>query len=585
MDQCKAGTVPGSGLVKGVSHQRESDTDEGLPVWSLTFSTVWFDFFFSSLLLVPQVNRFLETYSSMASDIPPENLSQLRREFSRLSDQYLSWVRGGGPPPPRLLSSLQSYLSSVRDTCRATWARFNPFKMAAGLVVLAFACLTCYVLSELSVVLIQENARRLRTPVVVALVVGVSVAVAQWFARGYADVSWCLAASALTSELLFFWTSFRSRSSPVTKNGSRAARSASWLSHPLLVPPLVVSLLRCASLLSDSYVIAEGRVVTFLLFSLALYVPVHLNWCGHLVPPTPDPLKAAGLLPSPTLSSSAVRKETTTLVGGVGLLVLSLYLSLSFHACREEQGSCRPSPFLSPLSRLQDSQLKNLHYVLSVVSLALWTYLLKRCLSHYGNLNSSGGAAFTARWILPLLSVFLGIYWAVSSTPEDNFKDLGELIRLGQLTLPRAVFCLLGLGLFLIWLDPLTVFIKLRSSPSSRTSSLPPPRYRASTSMSPQAELHHLIPQIYQRMRRSLEDGEVGEGGGADGRPAVEAYGLGTVYSAPLLLFCGLLGVGLLLLHPEGMALSFLLLLLEMGAMLYIHASSTTLRGHHSGKT
>ena len=36
----------------------------------------------------------------------------------------------------------------------------------------------------------------------------------------------------------------------------------------LLLPPLLVAGLRCASLLSDSYVIAEGRVVTFLLLSL-----------------------------------------------------------------------------------------------------------------------------------------------------------------------------------------------------------------------------------------------------------------------------------------------------------------------------
>lgn len=529
-----------------------------------------------------QVNRFLETYSDMAKDIPPESLSLLKDQFSRLSSEYLTMVREGRSSSPQLAASLQAYLSLVRDTCRATWAQFNPLKMAAGLAVLAFACLACFILSELSLVLLSENGPGLRAPVVAGVIVGLCAAAGQLLTQGYIEVAWCLAAAALSSELLFLWRAHQSRSRTIAKAGSKVPRFANLLNpRHLLVPSLLVLLLRCASLLSDSYVIAEGRVVTFLVFSLALYVPIHLNWDGLLLPPSPDPLKAAGLLPAAALSPSTVRKESSTLLACLGLLVGSLYLSLSFHGCREEQGSCQPSPFLSPLSRLQNSQLKNLHYILSVCSLGLWTYLLRRCLRHYGNLNSSGGTVFTARFILPLLSVCLGVHWAVSATPEDSFRNLSELISLAQLALPRTAFFLLGLGMLLIWLDPLTVFVKTRTATTARSSSLPPPRYRASTGISPQAELHHLIPQIYQRMRRSLDDGEPRGGNELGGRPPVEAYGLGTVYSAPLLLFCGLLGIGLLLLHPEGMALSFLLLLLEMGALLHIHASSATLSGMH----
>ncbi|KAM4533168.1 GPI ethanolamine phosphate transferase 3 [Fundulus diaphanus] len=525
-----------------------------------------------------QVNRFLETYSGLARDISPERLAELKADFARLASSYLGSVGEGRPPPPQLASSLQAYLTSVRDTCRATWARFNPLKMAGGLAVLAFACLTCFVTSELSVVLTQEKRALLKAPAGVAAAAAVGVAAAQLLVRGYVEAAWCLAAGTVSSQVLFLWRAWRLSGPAVLKNGARA--SSRWLSpRRLLVPSVAVPLLRCASLFSDSYVIYEGRVVTFLLLSLALYVPVHLNWNGHLLPPTPDPLKSAGLLPSPALSPAAVRKESGTLCGCLGLLVVCAYLSLSFHGCREEQGLCQPSPFLSPLSRLQDNQLKNLYYGLSVASLAVCAYLLRLCLCHYGNLNASGGAVFAARWVLPLLCICAGLHWAVSAAPEDGFRKLAELIRVAQLALPRAAFCLLGAGLSLIWADPLTVFVKAKPAAAARNSALPPPRYRASTGISPQAELHHLIPQIYQRMRRSLEDGEVGGGGEEDHRPAVEAYGLGTVYSAPLLLFCGLLGVGLLLLHPEGMTLSFLLLLLEMAALLHIHASSTTLSG------
>ncbi|XP_051906202.1 GPI ethanolamine phosphate transferase 3 [Hippocampus zosterae] len=535
-----------------------------------------------------QVSRFLVTYSALAKDIPSESLAVLQHQYENLSSEYLTFAREGRSPPRELSLALQAYLTSVQDVCRATWARFNPLKMTAGLIILALACLMCFTVSEMSSALVGENRFRLRAAVVVALLVGVCVAAGQLLSWGSVELAWCMAASAFTSELFFLCQALQSKTSAAVKNGAKAPKSASWRTpRYLLSPPLVVTLLRFASMLSNSYVITEGQSVTFLLRSLALYIPLRLNWDGLLLPANQDPSKPASFLPSPASPPSTVRKESSTLVAFFALLVGSLYLSLFFHGCREEQHACQPSPFLSSLARVKDNQLKNILYVLSVFSLAVWTYLLRKCLQHYGNLNSSGGTVFTARWILPLLSVCLGLHWAVSASPENSFRNLSEFIKLAQIFIPRAAYCLLGLGVALIWLDPLTVFVKTRpASGTLKNLSVPPPRYRASTGISPQAELHHLIPQIYQHMRRSLDDGETSGGNEVDNRPAVEAYGLGTVYSAPLLLFCGLLGLGLLHLHPEGMALSFLLLLFEMGALLHIHASSTTLcdlRGVYSG--
>lgn len=527
--------------------------------------------------LSPKVSRFLETYTQMAKDIPAEILSLLREDFSRISSEYRRSAQRGFPASPELVASLQAYLSAVRETCRSSWARFHPVKMAAGLAVLAAACALCLAVSELG------ELGSLRAPLATGAGLALGVAAAQLVALGHADASWCLAAFALSSSTLFLRRGWGAAQGGGVKGGAVLRKLLPQVSAPLLV-----LLLRCASLLSDSYVIAEGRVATFLLFSLGVYVPLRLNWDGLLLPPAPDPQKPLGLQPAPAPSPAVVRRESLTLLACLAVLAGSLYLSPSFHGCREEQGSCQPSAFLSPLSRLQDGRLRNLHYLLSVASLVAWTYALRRWLRHYGNLNCPGPAVATARWLLPSASVCLVLYWAVSSTPEESFRTLAQLIGLAVEALPRATFALLGLGAALVWLDPLTVFLKPRQPAHPRGPALPP-RYRASTGISPQAELQHLIPQLYQRMRRSLEDG-VGAEGGAEGDagPAVEAYGLGTVYSAPLLLHWGLLGLGLLLLHPEGLALSFLLLLLEAAALLHLHASSTALsllQGAHTGET
>ncbi|XP_076139610.1 GPI ethanolamine phosphate transferase 3, catalytic subunit [Alosa pseudoharengus] len=530
---------------------------------------------------VKQVNRFLQTYSSMANDIPPDRLSELQAAFAHVSSAYLASVQQGAPASPELLRSMQAYLTSVRDTCRASWARFHPLKMAAGMVLLAGACLLSYLLSELSSAVLTEGA--LRAPLVAGVCVGVCVALAQLASQGHLDAPWCLAAAAGSSEVLFLWRHRRRAT-----HSSKGRPGPSSAPSQLVGAALLVLALRCASLLSDSYVIAEGRVVTFLLCSLGLYVPLRLNWDGHLLPPpSPDSQKPPGALPALPLPAWAVRREGVALCLSLAVLAGSLCLSLALHACREEQGaSCQPSAFLAPLARMQDERLRNLHYLLSLTALAAWTHLLYRWLRHYGNLNAPGApAVFAARWLLPAAAVLTGLHWAVSATPEDGFRSLAELIRLAQSVLPRAAYAVLGLGVALLWLDPLTVFVKHRAPASASTHLPPPPRYRASTGISPQAELHHLIPQLYQRIRRSLEDGPAsaaeaaGGSSGQDGRPAVEAYGLGTVYSAPLVLLVGLLGTGLLLLHPESLAPAFLLMLLQAAALLHVHAICTTLSG------
>ena len=110
----------------------------------------------------------------MAKDIPPESLSKLQQQFSHVSREYLTAAKKGLSPSPELVVSLQSYLTSVRETCRATWARFNPLKMAAGLAILLFACVLCFILSELSWLLVRESGL-LKAPVMAGLSVVWSV--------------------------------------------------------------------------------------------------------------------------------------------------------------------------------------------------------------------------------------------------------------------------------------------------------------------------------------------------------------------------------------------------------------------------
>nr|XP_015218994.1 PREDICTED: GPI ethanolamine phosphate transferase 3 isoform X3 [Lepisosteus oculatus] len=142
----------------------------------------------------------------------------------------------------------------------------------------------------------------------------------------------------------------------------------------------------------------------------------------------------------------------------------------------------------------------------------------------------------------------------------DTYSQIAKDLPLESLARLRGEFSLLSAEYSAL----------LGENPTSPTSPEFAPRLKELLS-----SLRSYLSEIYQRMRRSLEEEVTGQEG--DGRPAVEAYGLGTVYSAPLLLVSGLLGLGLAMLHPEGMALSFLLLLLESAAILYMHSAASSL--------
>uniref|UniRef100_A0A493SWN7 Phosphatidylinositol glycan anchor biosynthesis class O n=1 Tax=Anas platyrhynchos platyrhynchos TaxID=8840 RepID=A0A493SWN7_ANAPP len=505
-----------------------------------------------SLLL--QVDRFLRSYSQVAQDLPAEQLQRLQELFSSAVEEHtqlLAQVQGAMLMPPEmeprlrsLISRFQLYLREARAVCTQSWARFHPLRMVGGCALIAASCLLCYVASELAAVSDSFYRSCLLYPLLWGLVVAVLLGLACTFTQEGLDLLLLSSCAAAASQLGFFWHWWG-------RHPKRRLRA--WL---VLAFPMGILLFRCGAMFSDSFVVAEARVAPFLLASLVTLLVGKLHWDGRLTVPEGPKQQLLGF--------SSYRKESWYLLCLVAALLLCVRLSGFFHQCREEIPQCRPSVFLAPLASLRNTRAKNLFYLLCVALLAGMVYAVRSWLRHYGNLNSSDPLVLFVRWGFPLVVLCIACYWAVASSAEDSLGKLQELVQVAVVAFPWAVYGLTSVGLLLLLCHPMTVFAK--DTRESAGSIVTP--YQGVPSS--EVDFLHVIPQIYRRMQESqknrLERGSC--------RATVAAYGLGSVYSAALVIALTLLGFLLMLLHSERLSLAFLLLFLEAFVLLHIHTRS-----------
>ncbi|KAG8430857.1 hypothetical protein GDO86_019850 [Hymenochirus boettgeri] len=507
------------------------------------------------------VDRFLHSYSLAAGDLPADQLENLKDLFSSLKAEYQLLISEGNQSSEfenllqKHVQGVQNYLVQARALCTESWARFHPLRMIVGCSILCASCLLCYLVAEAGILLDISYRSLITYTLLWSLGAGTLLAFGIWTSWMEWDPLslWALVIAA--SQIMFFCK--------VRKVNNLCRRFRPRRVSLILSSSCLILFFRCCALFSDSFVVAEGRIAPFFLTSLLMLTVARLHWDGRLTLPTFTPL---GDTLKPLLSPS-YRKDGPWLVILLAALMLCARLSRFFHNCREESPDCQPSCFLAPLSSIKDPQLKNVSYLGCIMCLVAIVYSVRRWLQHYGNLNSSSPLVLYVRWGFPLIALVITSYWAVSAGTENSLARLRDLTRLSLVACPRAVYALAGLGLMLLLWDPVTVFMKRsRDSDSDNTVTT----YRGAPAS--EAELLHVIPQIYRKMRRSMKSrlrpGNEDEKKGT----TVEAYGLGSVYSAAVIITLTLLSLVLLLLHSERITPAFLILLLEAFVILQIHS-------------
>ena len=534
-----------------------------------------------------QVQEYLQAYSAISDEFPYIEHAELNFLFRRCETQLqemltLLQIEGDERHLEENLERLRDeylrFLIDARRMCQSIWAKFDHPSMLLG-----FLATLVSVLVMAYVVVVADSNWDICCVKVYAAVVG-SGWVVLFFAFLYmvglgttgllASISLGIPAIGISTHIVarVLTTSFQQNKKPSQgDSGSTPGQAeenevyvydySSFLSSNVAS---LCMLMYSIAMFSNSFVVFEDSLIAFFIPSICSIVFYQIS----------RDLVKSHIFEDKTYaqSSSKGSKKISFDLGRVlsshraillaAMIILNICVRVvyMFRACREEQWTCDLSSFLQPLSSLTDdlAGYKNLRYFLSVISMVAIPVMVHKWMRHHGNLNGLSPAVLVTLYAVPACIVCMCLYWALLGLPE---KILDTLPVWQVVSLPRIVYVLVGLSLFLVIVNPLCTYSYLQS----KKPELFLPGYGESNSiplMYNHLKLHwksHLRPG---GVKSKDKEGEV---------PVV--YGLATVYSSSVIVMTTLVALVLAMLLGDGVAPATMLQMAMMGVLLEIHAA------------
>jgi phosphatidylinositol glycan class O len=522
----------------------------------------------ASQLNAHQVKRYVSEYVKLSDELPLDELSKLDSvlggadvEFRELIAAMNTTSAGASSPDvaarfEEVRRKYAQYVVGVRALCRSVWSKFDLVAMCLGGAI----CLAAFVLN-VSILLARSFFQQVLA-VVVVYAAGVVVILTYFFGSSASgplldDRSLgvaCAAACVVILLLLAF----------VLTVGLRGRVAMFQLSDLFA---LAVCALHAASQLSNSFIVYEDRLVSFLAISVVLALLV-------------------SVVRSSSAGEAAVRGSTVSASRGIrsagGVLLLAAVLaaclrsSAVFYACREEQVGCETSPFSQPLSAVsaEFAQFKTVRCLLSVASIIATCYAIFRWLRHHGNLNGSAYSVLMMRYAVPLAVGAVCLYWFMDGLLSPNERRaLARVVT----ALPRLVYVLVTSVVVMSVISPLCVYLIPQQSESESAPFRSLPFLHADV----------VVPQIYNHLRynwKSLLKPSNSVPSGGENKPPV-VYGLATVYSSSLLVPLAAAVVLVTLLVGDNLAPSCMLFAAVIFTLCELHAHRSRLLNRYGKLT
>ncbi|KAK3927529.1 GPI ethanolamine phosphate transferase 3 [Frankliniella fusca] len=512
------GSVIIDSLPKTVAFKHVGST---LQNWQFALLSLWSN--------VRQAMTYIETYSSRNNEFTSDKLLSLRKAFSSISEkvknianqeEFLVIVEEGS-----------EFLTSLRVLCEKVWVQFDTYSMTWGLIFTFVVIMVIFLVIEA----LQGDE----------ITFGVS---GSCLSFAYVCLVLCASVSLLlghlsiiqNSELVFFISTFGSsfvflaivlaaNTGAILSKWGNISKSKSWLE----LFWRTICMLSLWAMASNSYVIAEGQILSFFLLSLI----ATMVYCYNV------PLEELSGVVKNKISKSRfawirsqihpMRLRTITVAFALAILVRATH---QFWKCRDEESGCNNQLPSEPSEPKKKDLGADPNCLIMLVCMALWVTFTRMWLRSCGNLTGYSITVLFARYTPTVMAVCSGGFWVLQGLPGDTRSRLFKPWQLQ--ILPWTVYTLSGVSLAsLIW-RPLCVFVV-----KSRNQS---PTFSVTRSENP-------IPQLYNQMKQMIggkkENLNQNDSTSSSENSSPVVYGLATVYSASFVVLAVILvpAMGLLL--------------------------------------
>ncbi|PNF16392.1 hypothetical protein B7P43_G10493 [Cryptotermes secundus] len=482
-----------------------SEGNDILSDWKFALKMLWHN--------VQQTTEYMKQYTKNTNQFSQEKLSLLQMKYTMLKENIKSLV--SLEDFVDFSWHMKGYLSLVREICEEVWVQFDAALMCNGLLLMFVSVFFIFLLID---GIPGDKFREIFSGIFLYIVFGGLMVTALGTLICYVinlvdniEISVYISTGVLSMIMM-----------AVVIIRSWIAISSHWQSQIKLsdlsdIVGRLLLLLSLCGLFSNSYIVEEARVLSYLLLTMAWYF-VH-----HFKPLKPEPVGRVKSFEKQAVSwynKSILTTLKFKLYMFVAMLSVLIRLSQYYWLCREEQIGCEALALRKGHSFANFLTVRycNTHCFFTLISLALFITVARIWLRSCGNLVGFSLSVTLARYGPTIVVVCTGGFWVLQSLPKDTKSKL--FLPWQIQFLPWIIYTVVFVAFVTTFVQPLSIFVVPK-----KKESITVPVY-GQTNVIP-----HLFTQVKELMRGQSKSGVIaGDVNVRKELPVV--YGLATAYSS-----------------------------------------------------
>lgn len=490
----------GSVIIDSLPKSNLRDVVTPLQDWKYALMSLWSN--------IRQVVNYIETYATRNNEFTMDKLQASLKMYSSLSNR----VKNVLSEEELVVMAKQGFdfLSGVRAMCEKVWVQFDTFSMTWGLIF-TFVVLFCLFLlieamhgDKLHFVVSGVQL----TVVYIGLVLSAVVSYVLSLLRIISNFEKAYFISTFGTSFLVLALILAQNSNTILDKWTDAPRSRSYLGMIWRV----VCLFTLWAMVSNSYVMSEGQLLSFFLVSLMCTLVYTYRIPKDLG------ARSANRPAKSMLGWLKQQIHPTRLRMLLVTLAVSALLRTTHHywKCRSEEAGCKSQSYFHQTEHKKKGDLSaDPHCLIMLICSGLWVTFTRMWLRSCGNLSGYSVTVLFARYAPTVITVCSGSFWVLQGLPGET---RGRMFKQWQLQLlPWTVYALSGLTIISLVLCPLCVFVVQNKRKSKSLS--------VSTSA-------NLIPQLFNQMKQIISGQSTDDNPSETVGPNPVVYGLATAYSA-----------------------------------------------------